>query len=100
MGRNIVLCFDGTNNEYAETNTNVIKLYGMLDRTGGDQLAYYQPGIGTFALPGVWGRFRKWFITRLDLACGECCHGAFSHRPTFSGSQTVYAYLRRAKIRA
>jgi uncharacterized protein (DUF2235 family) len=54
MGRNIVLCFDGTNNQYAATNTNVVKIYGMLDRTGNDQLAYYQPGIGTFAPPGVW----------------------------------------------
>ncbi|BAO28304.1 T6SS phospholipase effector Tle1-like catalytic domain-containing protein [Sulfuritalea hydrogenivorans] len=68
MGRNIVLCFDGTNNKYAATNTNVVKLYGMLDRAGGDQLAYYQPGIGTFAPPGVWDKFKKWFITRLDLA--------------------------------
>ena len=68
MGRNIVLCFDGTNNEYAATNTNVVKLYGMLDRAGDDQPGYYQPGIGTFPPPGVWGKFRKWFITRLDLA--------------------------------
>lgn len=68
MGRNIVLCFDGTNNQYAATNTNVVKIYGMLDRTGNDQLAYYQPGIGTFAPPGVWGNFKRWFITKLDLA--------------------------------
>jgi uncharacterized protein (DUF2235 family) len=67
MGRNIVLCFDGTNNEYAAINTNVVKLYAMLDRKG-DQLAYYQPGIGTFAPPGVWGKTKKWIITRLDLA--------------------------------
>lgn len=68
MGRNIILCFDGTNNEYASTNTNVVKLYGMLERRGSEQLAYYQPGIGTFAPPGVWGKLKKWFITRLDLA--------------------------------
>ena len=52
MGRNIVVCFDGTNNEYAATNTNVVKTYAMVDRTGDDQLAYYQPGIGTYAPPG------------------------------------------------
>lgn len=68
MSRNLVLCFDGTNNEYAATNTNVVKLYGMLDRNGADQLAYYQPGIGTMPPPGMWGRFKKWLITRLDLA--------------------------------
>ena len=68
MGRNIVLCFDGTNNQYAATNTNVVKLYAMLDRNADDQLTYYQPGIGTFAPPGVWGKTKRWFITRLDLA--------------------------------
>src|ERR1035437_3175399 len=68
MGRNLILCFDGTNNQYAATNTNVVKMYGMIDRTGNDQIAYYQPGIGTFAPPGVWGKVRQWFITRLDLA--------------------------------
>lgn len=68
MGRNIVLCFDGTNNQYAATNTNVVKMYAMVDRTGSDQIAYYQPGIGTFAPPGVWDKAKKWIITRLDLA--------------------------------
>jgi len=68
MGRNIVLCFDGTNNQYAATNTNVVKLYAMLDRTRNDQIAYYQPGIGTFAPPGVWGKLKRWLVTRLDLA--------------------------------
>lgn len=68
MARNIVLCLDGTSNRYAATNTNVVKLYAMLDRARNDQLAYYQPGIGTFPPPGVWGRAKRWVITRLDLA--------------------------------
>jgi uncharacterized protein (DUF2235 family) len=68
MGRNLVLCFDGTNNQYAATNTNVVKIYAMLDREGNEQFCYYQPGIGTFAPPGVWGKVRRWFVTRLDLA--------------------------------
>jgi Uncharacterized alpha/beta hydrolase domain (DUF2235) len=48
--------------------TNVVKLYAMLDRTRNDQLCHYQPGIGTFPPPGVWGRLKRWFTTRLDLA--------------------------------
>jgi uncharacterized protein (DUF2235 family) len=32
MARNIVLCLDGTSNQYAATNTNVVKLCAMLDR--------------------------------------------------------------------
>ena len=32
-----VLCRDGTSNQYAVTNTNVVKLYAMLDRARNDQ---------------------------------------------------------------
>ena len=41
MGRNLILCFDGTNNQYAATNTNVVKIYAMLDREANDQFSYY-----------------------------------------------------------
>lgn len=58
----------GTNNEYAATNTNVVKLYAMLDRTKSDQLAYYQTGIGTFAPSGVWGKTKQFFLKKIDLA--------------------------------
>src|SRR5881628_3481381 len=68
MGRNLVVCLDGTNNEYAATNTNVVKLYEMLDRLGPDQITYYQTGIGTLGPPGVWDKAKRWLITRLDLA--------------------------------
>jgi uncharacterized protein (DUF2235 family) len=50
MSRHIALCFDGTNDKYAaHGNTNVLKLYQMLDRDETRQLLYYQPGIGTMA---------------------------------------------------
>src|ERR1700758_324864 len=65
--RNIVLCLDGTSNQYSATNTNVVKLYAMLDRRDG-QLAYYQPGIGTSVPTGIWGRIKRWFIKQVDLA--------------------------------
>jgi uncharacterized protein (DUF2235 family) len=68
VGRKIILCFDGTNNAYAATNTNVVKLYAMIDRSKDDQCAYYQPGIGTSPPPSMWGKVKKWIVTRLDLA--------------------------------
>ena len=40
MGLDLVVCFDGTNNEYNATNTNVVKLYAMIDRTESDQITY------------------------------------------------------------
>lgn len=68
MSRKLILCFDGTNNKYAATNTNVVKLYAMLDRTQDDQLAYYQPGIGTRLPEGTWGRVKRWVLKKLDLS--------------------------------
>ncbi|CAE6520488.1 unnamed protein product [Rhizoctonia solani] len=52
--RTLVLCFDGTTNVYDETNTNVVKLFSLLKRDKRDeQMVYYQPGIGTYAPPGI-----------------------------------------------
>ena len=67
-GRTIVLCLDGTSNKYARDKTNVVKLYELLDRDASDQLAYYQPGIGTMAPPGLWSKVSQSLATRLDLA--------------------------------
>jgi len=46
MSKNIVICCDGTGNEFGNQNSNVVKLYKMLvyDAT---QIAYYHPGVGT-----------------------------------------------------
>ncbi|HEX2364774.1 MAG TPA: DUF2235 domain-containing protein [Bradyrhizobium sp.] len=69
MPRNIVLCLDGTSNQFAANNTNVVKLYAMLDRShAADQLSYYQPGIGTITPAAFWGRVRRWIVKQIDLA--------------------------------
>ena len=68
MGRKLVLCLDGTNNKYKKDNTNVLKMYALVDRTQADQLAYYQTGIGTAAAPGLFTRAGKWISKQLDLA--------------------------------
>src|ERR1700758_3517014 len=67
MPRNIVLCLDGTSDQFSATNTNVVKLYAMLQRADG-QLAYYQPGIGTSVPAGIWGGIKRWVIKQIDLA--------------------------------
>ena len=48
MPRNIVVCCDGTGNEYGRHNTNVVKLYEALVRDT-NQIAFYDPGVGTFS---------------------------------------------------
>jgi uncharacterized protein (DUF2235 family) len=52
--RTLVLCFDGTSNEFSKRNTNVVKLYSVLKKDSPkSQLCYYQAGIGTYFKPGV-----------------------------------------------
>lgn len=53
MPRNLIVCFDGTNNEFGPENTNVIRLVQVLDRTPHKQLLYYDPGVGTMPEPGL-----------------------------------------------
>ena len=38
MPKNIVICFDGTNNEFGANNTNVVRLVQVLDRDPQKQL--------------------------------------------------------------
>ena len=54
MGKNIVICLDGTGNQLkARGNTNVVRLYEMLDLDEAEQIAYYDPGVGTFSAAGA-----------------------------------------------
>lgn len=69
-GRNIVICLDGTNNQFGEVNTNVVRLVQALDRTPGRQRLYYDPGVGTLAEPGAFGLVRKWISKVAGLAFG------------------------------
>src|SRR6266404_3216411 len=57
MSKNLVLCCDGTNNQFAGDHTNVIRTYKVARRPQG-QLTYYDPGVGTMPEP--------WWNTWLD----------------------------------
>lgn len=48
MEKNIIICCDGTGNEYGHNNTNVVKLYEAIVRNS-EQIAFYDPGVGTFS---------------------------------------------------
>ncbi|WP_427135262.1 T6SS phospholipase effector Tle1-like catalytic domain-containing protein [Pseudarthrobacter sp. S9] len=56
MSRNLVVCLDGTGGQLrAKGNTNVALLYSLLDHSDpAKQIAYYDPGVGTFASAGAW----------------------------------------------
>ena len=51
MPKNIIVCCDGTGNEYGQHNTNVVKLYEAIVRDA-EQIAFYDPGVGTFSTLG------------------------------------------------
>ncbi len=72
VAKNIVLCLDGTGNQVkAKGNTNVLRLYEMLDLSDpARQVAFYDPGVGTFSAPGAWTPLSGRFTRLLGLAFG------------------------------
>jgi hypothetical protein len=59
VGRNVVVCCDGTANQFAQNNTNVVRLYSALVDDPARQLIFYHPGVGTMEAPGAltsWGQ--------------------------------------------
>lgn len=70
MARNIVICCDGTNNEFGPENTNVVRLIQVLDRDPAKQRLYYDPGVGTLPEPGALSAFGKWISKVFGLAFG------------------------------
>ena len=53
MPKNIVICCDGTANEFTQHNTNVVKLCYALDQEPTQQVTYYHPGLGTMEPAGA-----------------------------------------------
>jgi uncharacterized protein (DUF2235 family) len=70
MAKNIVLCCDGTANEFAKNQTNVIKLYSTLVNDPTAQVTYYHPGIGTMEPFGSLSPLTRKFTRLLGMAIG------------------------------
>jgi uncharacterized protein (DUF2235 family) len=76
--RKFILCFDGTGNKFSGTDadSNILKIYRMLDRTDHTQFHYYQPGIGTYITSntlshtGTYQRVRSWYMKGKDSMFG------------------------------
>jgi uncharacterized protein (DUF2235 family) len=67
--RNIVVCCDGTGNQYGTENSNVVKLYWTLSDAQ-KQAAYYHPGIGTMGSRNALTALGKWWTRVRGLAFG------------------------------
>jgi len=70
MAKNLIICCDGTNNQFGAENTNVVRLVQVLDRDPKKQLVYYDPGIGTMPEVGYVTPIGKWISKVLGLAFG------------------------------
>jgi uncharacterized protein (DUF2235 family) len=76
--RKFILCFDGTGNKFTgtEIDSNILKIYRMLDRSDHTCITYYQPGIGTYAGTSLshtsrLARLRSWYLKTKDQALGS-----------------------------
>jgi uncharacterized protein (DUF2235 family) len=69
MAKNIVICCDGTGNEFGEQNSNVVKLYKTLV-CDASQITYYHPGIGTMGARNALTQVGKWWTRVIGLAFG------------------------------
>ncbi|EJD37496.1 WD40 repeat-like protein [Auricularia subglabra TFB-10046 SS5] len=67
--RNLVVCIDGTSNQFSTKNTNVVELYSRLVKDG-SQRTFYNSGIGTYAKPSwkSWSYRKQVIANKLDLA--------------------------------
>lgn len=51
-GRTLVLCFDGTGDQFDADNSNIVGLFSILNKGDPEnQMVYYQAGIGTYIGP-------------------------------------------------
>ena len=70
MEKNVVLCCDGTANEFAKNNTNVVKLFSVLTQDPDRQVCYYHPGLGTMEPAGALTTFSRRITTLFGKAIG------------------------------
>jgi uncharacterized protein (DUF2235 family) len=70
VARNLVVCCDGTANEFARDNTNVVKLYSVLRHDPERQVTYYHPGLGTMEPAGALTTFTRKLTKLLGMAFG------------------------------
>ena len=108
MAKNIVICIDGTGNEFGASNSNVVKLYSVLKRDDASQIAFYHPGLGTMGSPDAVSAFQQWWTRTCGLAFGYGLSDALEDSYTylmenFEENDTIFifgfsrgAYIARA----
>ena len=91
MAKNIVVCCDGTANEFKRDRTNVVKLFRALVKDSAIQACYYHPGVGTMAAPG--------FVTKTGALIAEVAGLAFGYGLTNDICDTYIFICRNFEAR-
>ena len=97
MPKNIVLCIDGTGNEFGARNSNVVKLFSVLKSDSDQQISFYHPGLGTMGSPNALGYLTRWWTKVIGLAFGYGLDGALSDcyhflMQTYSVGDSIYLF--------
>ncbi|KAH8990234.1 hypothetical protein EDB92DRAFT_1865077 [Lactarius akahatsu] len=67
--RTLVLCFDGTGDQFDADNTNIVRLCSTLEKGDRDQqMVYYQSGVGTLNTPQIVTPIRAAFQKYVNMA--------------------------------
>ncbi|KAF8879252.1 hypothetical protein BD779DRAFT_1402350, partial [Infundibulicybe gibba] len=73
--RTLVLCFDGTGDQFDADNSNIVELFTILKKDDHEkQMVYYQAGIGTYTTPEVATPFATKVSKGLDEAVAWNLH--------------------------
>src|SRR5947199_3602198 len=69
MPKNIAICCDGTGEEFGDNNSNVVKIYSLLENSA-RQVTYYHPGLGTMGSRFAPTKLGRLWTKGLGLAFG------------------------------
>ena len=86
MGKNIVICCDGTGNQVEGNLSNVLKLFRIAGKNA-EQRVYHEPGIGTIGTDDPWTRLKDNSKGVFELATGYGLDGDILGAYTFLAEQ-------------
>lgn len=111
MPKNIVILCDGTSNEISSNRTNILRLFGCLEKSD-KQVVFYDPGVGTFGADGAPFRFQRKSAEIWGLATGwgldtnvkeayrfivdHYSHGSDDEKPRITDNIFIYGFSRGA----
>jgi uncharacterized protein (DUF2235 family) len=79
MPRNIIVCCDGTNNEFGICNTDIVRIMQIVTHSPEQQIVYYDPGVGTLPEAGVLAWLKKKRELAFATDIGDKVGTAYAH---------------------